>query len=103
MGSRACLDGLAHDKISFAHRCPSQEYEVGMLSTLLPRSVTVTDPGTFVTPVSTSAAYLLFDWAVMAFTTVETSVRLLVEKSFNNMLIVLVHYYFMCRIPVLPY
>jgi len=50
VGSRAGLDGLAYDKISFAHRFASQKYEGGVLSALLPFSVTIPDPGRFVTP-----------------------------------------------------
>jgi len=47
VGSRASLDGLAHDtrKISFVHQVLSQEYEGGVLSALLPLSVTIPDPG----------------------------------------------------------
>ena len=59
MGSRASLDGPAHDKISFTHRVASQEYEGGVLSGLLPRSVTILDPGRSVTPDIKPAAYFL--------------------------------------------
>ena len=60
MDSRAGLDGLAYDKISFAHRVASQEYERGVLSALMPSSVTIPDPGRFVTPDIKPAAYFLF-------------------------------------------
>jgi hypothetical protein len=59
VGYRASLNGLAHDKISFAHQVASQEYERGVLSALLPRSVTILDPGRSVTPDIKPVAYFL--------------------------------------------
>jgi len=60
VGSRAGLDGLAYDKISFAHRFASQKHEGGVLSALLPCSVIIPDPGRFETPdIKPAACFLL--------------------------------------------